>query len=404
MKRTACNRVARFGALLVLIPVVAIAQGARPARPDSAAMPAAAPADSLKIAARVPVLPRPSIVRGLYVSRWAAIGRRVWELVGVARRTEINTLVIDVKDDRGYVLYRSAVPLAHRIGADTTQPMPASRIRALLDTMRAAGIHPVARIVVAKDPLLAGRRHDLAVKNRAGAAIVDSRGVPWLDPHQREVWVYAADLAEEAVKLGFNEVQFDYVRFPDEPQMMRHAVFALARGRTRDVVIRDQLAYLHGRMRALGAPMAIDVFGLTTTKHGDLSIGQRWEAFADVTDVVLPMTYPSHYAHGDYGIDRPNAHPYDVIAHALHDAVERNRAVTNAAEIVPWYQDFTLGAPHYGVAQVRAQMQAGYDAGVRSWMLWNASSRYTLKALRAAIDTTAADSARAPHGASGSPP
>ena len=399
MKRTACSHVARLCALLALWPSLAAPQVQRAGRVDSVASPPPANApvrtDTLALSARVPVLPRPPIVRGLYVSRWATIGRRVWQLVDVARRTEVNTLVIDVKDDRGYVLYRSAVPLAHRIGADTTQPMPARRMRALLDTMRAAGIHPVARIVVAKDPLLASRRHDLAVKDRAGAAIVDSHGIPWLDPHQRDVWVYAADLAEEAVKLGFNEVQFDYVRFPDEPRMMQRAVFALAGGRTRDLVIREQLAYLHARMRAVGAPMAIDVFGLTTTKRGDLSIGQRWEAFADEADVVQPMTYPSHYAHGDYGIDRPNAHPYDVISRALHDAVARNQRVTNAAEIVPWYQDFTLGAPHYGVAQVRAQMQAGYDAGVRSWMLWNASSRYTVKALRAAIDTTAVDSARA---------
>ena len=104
-------------------------------------------APRLAMPARVPVIPRPAIVRGLYVNRWAAIGRTVWRLVDVARTTEVNALVIDVKDDRGYVLYRSAVPLAHRIGADTVNPMPAARIRALLDTLRASGIHPIARIV-----------------------------------------------------------------------------------------------------------------------------------------------------------------------------------------------------------------------------------------------------------------
>ena len=146
-------------------------------------------------------------------------------------------------------------------------------------------------------------------------------------------------------------------------------------------MIREQLGYLHDRMRALGVPMAIDVFGLTTTDSTDMGIGQRWEAFADRADIVQPMTYPSHYGAGDYGLARPNAHPYEVIDHALKDALARNGGVAAAPAIVPWYQDFTLGRPRYGAAQVRAQMRAGYDNGITSWLLWNASSRYTLDAL-----------------------
>jgi hypothetical protein len=358
----------------------------------------------------VPLVPRPPVVRGLYVNRWAAIGQRMWDLIGIAKRTEVNALVIDVKDDRGYVLYRSAVPLAHAIGADTVNPMPASRMRAVLDTMRANGILPIARIVVAKDPLLASARRDWAVKRRSdGAPWLDQSGNPWLDPHQRGVWSYAADLAAEAVKLGFSEVQFDYVRFPDDPRLIRQASFPLAKGRHRDQVIREQLGYLRSRVKPLGVPMAIDVFGLTTSDSTDMGIGQRWEQFADQADVVLPMTYPSHYARGTYGIARPNANPYDVLDHALTDGLARNRTVVNAAEIVPWYQDFTLGAPRYGVKQLRAQMQAGYDNGVRSWMLWNPGSKYTIGALHPAILTeaeeaparkppraTVADSATAP--------
>jgi hypothetical protein len=358
----------------------------------------------------VPLVPRPPVVRGLYVNRWAAIGQRMWDLIGIAKRTEVNALVIDVKDDRGYVLYRSAVPLAHAIGADTVNPMPASRMRAVLDTMRANGILPIARIVVAKDPLLASARRDWAVKRRSdGVPWLDQSGNPWLDPHQRGVWSYAADLAAEAVKLGFSEVQFDYVRFPDDPRLIRQAAFPLAKGRHRDQVIREQLGYLRSRVKPLGVPMAIDVFGLTTSDSTDMGIGQRWEQFADQADVVLPMTYPSHYARGTYGIARPNANPYDVLDHALTDGLARNRTVVNAAEIVPWYQDFTLGAPRYGVKQLRAQMQAGYDNGVRSWMLWNPGSKYTIGALHPAILTeaeeapsrkppraTVADSAAAP--------
>lgn len=364
--------VATLVGVLAAAPAPAQTRTVTPApRPDSGAM---------------PLVSRPPVVRGLYVNRWAALGQRMWDLIDIAKRTEVNALVIDVKDDRGYVLYRSSVPLARAIGADTVQPMSASRVRAVLDTMRANDILPIARIVVAKDPLLANARRDWAVKRRKdGTPWLDTDGNPWLDPHQRGVWTYAADLAAEAVKLGFSEVQFDYVRFPDEPRLIREAAFPLAKGRRRDQVIREQLGYLRARLTPLGVPMAIDVFGLTTSDSTDMGIGQRWEQFADQADVVLPMTYPSHYARGTYGIARPNANPYDVLDHALTDGLARNRNVAHAAEIVPWYQDFTLGAPHYGVKQLRAQMQAGYDNGVRSWMLWNPGSKYTVRALRPAI-------------------
>ena len=347
-------------------------------RPDSAAR--------TRIPLAHPLVPRPPVVRGLYVSRWAAAGRKMWDLIDVATRTEVNALVIDVKDDRGYLLYRSGVPLARTIGADRVSPMPAARMRAVLDTMRAHGILPIARIVVAKDPLLANAKREWAVQRRGtGKPWLDAKGNPWLDPHHRGVWAYAADLAEEAVQLGFSEVQFDYVRFPDEPRLLTEARFPLANGRRRDEVIREQLGYLRSRLAPLGAPMAIDVFGATTTIDNDMGIGQTWEKFADRADVVLPMTYPSHYPRGSYGIASPNAQPYAVLDHALRGARIRNRGVRNAAQIVPWYQDFTLGQPRYGVPQLRAQMQAGYDNGMFSWMLWNPSSRYTVKALHPTI-------------------
>src|SRR3982750_608024 len=209
---------------------------------------------------------RPDIVRGLYVNRWAALGTRMWQLIELAKRTEVNALVIDVKDDRGFLLYRSSVALANAIGADTNQPMSPRRVRAVLDTMRANGIFPIARIVVAKDPLLADVKREWAVKRRSdGAAWLDKNGKPWLDPHHREIWAYAGDLADEAIALGFSEVQFDYVRFPDDPRLVREAVFPLAQGRLRAKVIREQMGYLHGRLSARKVPMAIDVFGLTTT-------------------------------------------------------------------------------------------------------------------------------------------
>ncbi|NUO64024.1 MAG: GTP-binding protein [Gemmatimonadaceae bacterium] len=385
--------------LLTFLLPVALACGSRDAvvaRPDSVrADSAPSPArvavrdtvvhpDSLRIP-RAPLVARPEAVRGLYVNRWAALGGRMWELVDLAKRTEVNALVIDVKDDRGLVLYRSRVPLAREIGADTTQPMRHERLRAVLDTMRAHGIYPIARIVVVKDPLLASKKLEWSIKRRdePTAPWLDKNGNPWLDAHQPGVWSYAADLADEAVDLGFSEVQFDYVRFPDEKRLVREATFPLANGRVRAQVIRDQLGMVRCRVAAAGVPMTIDVFGLTATDTTDMGIGQRWEMFIDQADIVLPMTYPSHFAPGSYGIGNPNAHPYEVLAHALGDAKRRTAGIAGAARIVPWYQDFTLGPPRYGAEQVRAQIKAGYDAGFREWLLWNPGSRYTVDALRA---------------------
>jgi hypothetical protein len=347
-----------------------------------------------------PLVATPRVVRGLYVNRWAALGQRMWELIDVAKRTEVNALVIDVKDDRGFVLYRSTVPLAREIGADTNRAMSYRRVRMVLDSMRTHGIYPVARIVVAKDPLLAEKKLEWSIKQRSDPSKpwLDKNGRPWLDPHQRGVWQYATDLAKEAVNLGFSEVQFDYVRFPDEKRLVREAVFPLANGRVRAQVIREQLAFTRAELKSTRVPMTIDVFGLTATDTTDMGIGQQWEMFVDQADAVLPMVYPSHFAPGTYKLSNPNAAPHATIDHAMKDANRRSAGIANAARIVPWYQDFTLGPPRYGAAEVRAQIRAGYENGVKSWMLWNPGSRYNVGALELAIG--AADTAVSVQGGS----
>ncbi len=338
----------------------------------------AAPVPDSLARAPAPLMTTPPVVHGLYVNRWAAIGTKVWQLIDLAKRTGINAFVIDVKDDRGFVLYRSRVPLAHAIGADTVRPLTGAHLRALLDTLRLHGIYPIARIVVAKDPLLAEQRPAWAIRSRRDPSVAwrDRQGRPWVDANQRGVWQYAVDLAREAIDAGFSEVQLDYVRFPDDKHLMREAVFPLANGRTRAAVIREQLGFVHSALAPLGVPVTADVFGLTASDTTDMGIGQRWEMFVDQVDVVLPMSYPSHYAPGTYHLANPNAHPYAVIDHTLKDAARRSAKVPGSATLRPWYQDFTLGPPHYTPDLVRAQIQAGYDNGVRSWLLWNPGSRY----------------------------
>jgi hypothetical protein len=329
-------------------------------------------------------VPTPDTLRGLYVNRWAALGGKLTRLIDVAKKTEVNALVIDVKDDRGFVLYRSSVALAREIGADTADGhwMSPSKLRAVLDTMIANGIYPIARIVVAKDPLLARKRLDLAIKRKSDLKPwLDKNGHPWLDPHQRAIWQYAADLAREAYEIGFSEVQFDYVRFPDEKRLITETVYPLANGRTRAQVIREQLGFVRSALKPQGIRVTADVFGLTATDTTDMGIGQQWEMFVDQVDVVLPMIYPSHFARGTYKLRNPNAHPYKTIDNALKDAIARSASISNAAKIIPWYQDFTLGRPRYSVTEIRAQKKAGYDNGFQSWILWNPKSNYTLAAL-----------------------
>jgi len=394
------DRVALEAAVLVCASVAAArAQSSSP--PASTAAAASAPAfcpsparvansDSLPDL-RPPLVPMPKVVRGLYVNRWAALGDRGWQLIQLASRTEVNALVIDVKDDRGFVLYRSRVPLAREIGADTNRPMRHERLRAMLDSMRAHHIYPIARIVVAKDPLLANARLEWAIRRKAdpSAPWRDRKGNPWLDPHQDGPWRYAAELACEAVDLGFSEIQFDYVRFPDDKRLVLDATFPLARGRLRAQVIRDQLLATRKRLEPLGVPITADVFGLTATDTTDMGIGQKWEQFVNTVDVVLPMMYPSHYNPGSYGIGNPNAHPYETIAHGLRDAHRRSATVPGAASLRPWYQDFTLGPPHYTATEVRAQIEAGYANGVQGWVLWNPRSTYTESAIHDAPERTA---------------
>ena len=329
------------------------------------------------------------MVHGLYVNRWAAIGAKVWQLIGLAKQTGINAFVIDVKDDRGFVLYHSRVALAHDIGADTVRPSARSAC-ALFSIRYAAAPHLSDRSDCSRQRSVARSSATAwAIRSRSDPSVAwhDRQGRPWVDANQRGVWQYAVDLAREAIDYGFSEVQFDYVRFPDDKNLMREATFPLAHGRTRAQVIREQLGFVHAALTAYGVPMSADVFGLTASDTTDMGIGQRWEMFVDQLDVVSPMSYPSHYAPGTYHLQDPNAHPYAVIDHTLKDAARRSAGIPHAATVRPWYQDFTLGPPRYGPAEVRAQIQAGYANGVQSWLLWNPGSRYSAAELVAPTPT-----------------
>ncbi len=349
--------------------------------PPVAATPALIPRPAPPIVPPGERVPKPTAVRGLYVSGWVAGSRaRMAGLLELADTTEINSFVVDIKDATGFVGHRTSVPFARDIGADREPRI--GDLPGLLATLKRHGIYPIARIVVFKDPIAARARPDLAVQDSVGQPWVDQHGDIWVDAFNREIWDYAIALAREAIELGFSEVQWDYVRFPDAPwTYLEKAVHPSRQGRTKADAIAEFLAYARTELADLHVPITADVFGLTTSVVGDLGIGQEWLRMQTQVDVLLPMIYPSHYRRGSYGFANPNANPYGIMRKALEAALARTGRVEGAAVVRPWIQDFTLGEPSYGPAHVRAQIQAAYDLGVDEWVLWNPGGRYTAEAL-----------------------
>ncbi len=323
-----------------------------------------------------PLYAPPRDIRAVYMNAWVFGSRRFYDLVKLADTTEVNAFVIDVKDDTGYLTYRSAVPTAIEIGANMEL-----RARDVLDRLKVLhehGIYPIARIVVAKDPLLAVKKPRWSIQHSAGGLWHDRKNTAWVDAFNDSVWVYASQLGQEAVRMGFSELQFDYVRFPDEPKSrMASAVFTSRRaGETTRQGVTRNLRLLRDRVKPLGVPYTIDVFGMTTSTEVDMGIGQVWEDLVTSADVVLPMVYPSHYYGGFGDIKHPNSEPYMVVHRAIQDGIKRSEPLGKTAEIRPWLQAFTLGAPHYTPYHVKEQIRAVEDLGIHSWVLWNPRGVY----------------------------
>ena len=321
---------------------------------------------------------RPEHVKALYLNAWAAGStKKLQKLIDVANSTEINAFVIDVKE-AGEISYKSDVALANQVVANREY---IRNVRNLLTKLKDNNIFPIARIVVFKDPVVATAKPEFAIQNKDGSVWLDNKGKAWVDSYNKKIWDYNIALAREAVELGFAEVQWDYVRFPDAPKSyLNRAVYPAAAGRRKDDAIREFLLYAREKLSDTKVPITADVFGLTVTTTGDMGIGQQWEKMVNAVDVILPMVYPSHFIPGNYGLKSPNAAPYRTIKRSMDDAIARSK-MPNAAIIRPWLQAFTLGPPRYGPAHVRAQIEAVYDAGLKEWVLWSPGSNYDPAAL-----------------------
>jgi len=294
-------------------------------------------------------------------------------LIAMADSTEVNAFVIDVKDEFGLNIPSDDPLLVKNAGKAGVIP----NIRILMDTLKAHGILPIARIVVFKDSVAARFNPDHVIRKSDGSAWRDKQGLTWVNPYDEEIWEYNFRVAEEAVKLGFGEIQFDYIRFPEPYKSLPKQIFPNEKGRTKTEALAQFLKAADTRLNVLGVRTTADVFGLVTTVGGALEIGQAWEPLAQVTDVLLPMTYPSHYPRGSFGIARPNAEPYKIQLAAISKARERNEKLGLKGERVrPWIQAFSLGQPKYGANEVKEQLRGVYDAGFEGWVLWHPGSKY----------------------------
>ena len=313
-------------------------------------------------------------IRGLYLYRFAPQNwKRLHHLIAIADSTEINAFVIDIKDEFGLNFHSSDPVLRKNEGTQ----VKVANMKAVVDSVRAHGILPIARIVVFKDSVTARNNPDHTIRKPDGTPWRDKKGLTWVNPYANAIWEYNMRVAEEAARMGFAEVQFDYIRFPEPYKSLPPQVFPEQAGRSKPQVLSEFLNAARTRMSKLGVRTTADIFGLVTTVGGPLEVGQLWEPLAKSVDVILPMTYPSHYPHGSFGIARPNAEPYEIVHIAISRARERNEKMGLTGERVrPWIQAFSLGPPKYGPEQIEAQKRAIYDSGFDGWVLWEPGSRY----------------------------
>jgi hypothetical protein len=292
--------------------------------------------------------------------------------------TELNALVIDVKGDRGLVSYESGVPLAAQVGAQDI--ITIRDVGTLLALLRAKGIYSIARIVVFKDNRLAQTRQDLAVKTRSGRLWRDREQLAWTDPFRTEVWEYNIALAVEAARNGFDEIQFDYARFPDAPGLVYSSP---STQRSRVQAIEGFLAEARRRLAPHNVFLAADVFGYVCWNLDDTGIGQVLETLVPHLDYVSPMLYPSSFQVGIPGYRNPVQHPYEVVYRSLERAKQRTRLP--GVRLRPWLQafrDYAYDRRTFGAHEIHVQIRAAEAAGTNGWMLWNPQNLYSLAGLR----------------------
>jgi len=329
----------------------------------------------------------PHPIKGVYISAWTTTNsKKIDEIIKLINETELNGIVVDIKDYSGKLTYNVDVPLAKELGA--LDEIKIRDIDEFIKKFHKNNIYIIGRVQVFQDQVFAKARPDIAIKElKTGKIWKDNKGLEWLDPSSRIVWGYAADIAKDMANHGFDEVNFDYVRFPSDGDIEKLDFPFWDSVRPRYELISSFFSYLGGELKDVDISTSADLFGLASWRaldfSFDLNIGQRLVDALPYFDYVSPMVYPSHYPENFNGIKNPSLKPYEIVSGSLRTWQELKATTTYRAELRPWLQDFDLNGIHYDKTKVRAQIRAVYDSGVESWLLWNSSSKYTRDALLA---------------------
>ena len=315
--------------------------------------------------------------KGIYLTAYSAgLPKKMDAMIDLINATELNAVVIDIKDYSGKVLYDSDVPLVNELALEDDR---IGDVSALIEKLHEHDIYVIARQTVFQDPILAEKQSDWAIASKNGGLWRDHKGLAWVDPTKQEVWDYNVEIAKEAIALGFDEINFDYVRFPSDGNM---SLVVYTNGdRPRYEVMGEFYEYLSTKLQHQPAWISLDLFGFVMERHDGMSIGQRLEDSVPHVDYIAPMMYPSHYPPGHLGLENPAAAPGVVIDNGMRKGTpyfENQRA-----QVRPWLQAFNIGA-QYGATNIRAQIDMVEKYPNAGWLLWNAANRYSSAGLKPA--------------------
>lgn len=327
----------------------------------------------------------PTEVKGVFITgAVAGTENTMPALTQLVEDSSLNAMVIDIKNDAGEVTYKMGLPLSQEIGAEVRY---VSDMPQLIRQLKEKGIYLIARIVAFKDPVLAEKKPEYAVKNADGSVFHDNNGLAWVNPYNEEVWDYLIDLSKQAAALGFDEIQYDYIRFSTAKGISEADFGAESEGKTRQDAVTGFLKKAYETLAPMGVYVSADVFGTIICNETDGQlIGQDYVEMAKYCDYICPMVYPSHYVNNAYGIAVPDAKPYDLIYASMADGEQKLRSAretdpkVHLAKQRPWLQAFTAtwvdGHIPYRGQQLTDQIRGASDAGVSEWLLWNASNNY----------------------------
>ena len=322
---------------------------------------------------------KPFRPKALYLSVYGIGDRQLrTDALELIDMTELNALVIDVKGDRGIVPYRSDIVLAAEVGAQRV--ITIRDLRGLVSGLRERGIYTIARIVVFKDNLLAVGRPALAVRRQNGSIFRDREGLAWTNPYSRDVWRYNVEVAVEAARAGFDEIQFDYARLPDTTGLVYEMPWT---EQNRTAAIDGFLNEARRALTPFNVFLAVDIFGYVCWNLDDTKIGQKLEHLAGIVDYISPMLYPSSFQFGIPGYRNPVDHSYEIVHLSLEQA--RRRTGLPPVHFRPWLQafrDYAFGGRPFTAGEIRSQINAAEAFGTDGWMLWNPNNRYSAADLK----------------------